>query len=86
MRNFTDMEGCCWGRGYRDKLSFSAGRAQSRVYLQDQLRAEKENELVDLNGTSHEMGPQRKDTIPQQQENGSKEACIGFIASLETPL
>lgn len=61
---FHRHEGCCWGRGYRDKLSFSAGRAQSRVYLQDQLRAEKENELVDLNGTSHEMGPQRKDTIP----------------------
>lgn len=34
------------------------------VHLQDQLRAEKENELVDLNGTSQEMGPQLKDASP----------------------
>lgn len=37
---------------------------KSPVYLQDQLRAEKENELVDLNGTSQELGSQRKDAPP----------------------
>lgn len=37
---------------------------KSPVYLQDQLRAEKENELVDLSGTSQELGSQHKDAPP----------------------
>lgn len=37
---------------------------KSPVYLQDQLRGEKENELVDLSGTSQELGSQRKDAPP----------------------